>query len=57
MYAYQSTNSSRIWITQTEEGTVVVFIHTFVQHLIKTPDPKSSHILEILIFESPFIIL
>ena len=36
--AYQSTNSSGIWVTQIE-GTSVAFIHTFV-HLIKTSDPK-----------------
>lgn len=43
--AYQSTNSSGIWITQIE-GTLVAFIHTFDQHLMNNSDPKSIYILK-----------
>jgi hypothetical protein len=58
---YQSMNASGIWVAQIEE-TSVAFIHTFVQHLIKTSDPQTQftilqHFTKTLISKSPSIIL
>lgn len=39
MCPYYNINSPGIWIAQ-HEGTLMGFIHTFAQHLIKTSAPK-----------------